>query len=332
MDNMRLFYRGINAKMAVKKYNGFLPAVINQQVADSLCAIQAGNKNLSKAMIDKLKRHHLVIEKNSALYSTIPMLSCDLSLAIETEIKKRLDKDFAASSTIAKMAEKLADKWQVSSHVFVSQLVLGTMWFNMWLKLSDNKHNPVAVLIPDIDLNHVFYNEMYPILGNNVIVYWQSTLLGHPDTIYDILNDKYVTASIQSINEKFEFIPVGNALVLLKQLNMYKNRSDENKMPIPFIDLPKIDQALVKAVKGELQEVARVFYTNQQVLSEIAATFYNERAAAQGEVSYHNFRQMIYLVFSYCVVEAWLGSGLFPESVRIRDRKRKHNAPVWQIK
>ena len=160
MENMRLFYRSLNAHRAITQFNGFLPSIVDQQAATELCNLQSG-KPVDKEIIQKLIKHNIVVKKNNSYYSKIAMLSCDLSKEIEQNINQELkDIDYAGNNIVASIAKKLEHEWQNIGHATITQLVLGIMWFNMNLKLG-NANNSVAILLPDMDLNHIFYNEIY---------------------------------------------------------------------------------------------------------------------------------------------------------------------------
>jgi hypothetical protein len=332
MDNMRLYYRGLNAQVAIKEFNGYLPTIVNTHVANELCSLQTGKQITNNELVKKLKNHNILVEESGKLYSKIPMLTQPLSTDIEKVLKAELKSiDYAGEKIIAKIADKLSDNWDTIAHSLLGQLIIGTLWFNMNIKLSKSVDNTVALLLPDMDLNHIFYNGIYPLYGNSTVVYWQSTLLCHPDTVYDILNDKNVVVSLRGLNDRLEFIPSGNALVLLKKLKMYKNRSDDNKLPVSYVSLPEVTKQTVVKIGSELKQLAKVFHSVYPKLNKVANEFYSSRNESQKQVSEHSFNQMVYLVFSYCVVEKWLASNNLPNTVLGKDKKKKQSSPKWSL-
>ncbi|QOR36137.1 hypothetical protein IMX26_04810 [Clostridium sp. 'deep sea'] len=331
MQNMRLFYRSLNAQRAITQFNGFLPSVIDHQVAIELCNLQSGQP-VDNEILQKLIKHNIVVKKNNGYYSKIAMLSCNLSKEIELNIKQELkDIDFSGSKIVASMAKKLEADWQHIGHATITQLVLGIMWFNMNLKLGNEANNSVAILLPDMDLNHIFYNEIYPLFGNSSVVYWQSELLCHPDIVYDILNNINVVKSMRSLDDNYEFIPIGNGLVLLAKLKMYKNKKGNAGMTTTHVSLPEVNKYHVNKIKSELKKFAELFYSIYPKLASISNKLYKNRKDSQVEISEFSFNQMVYLVFSYCVVENWLKSGNLPQYVPVKDKKKKQNSPTFSL-
>ena len=331
MENMRLFYRGLNAYKAIEHFNGFLPNLINQQAATELCKLQSG-QTVNKEILQGLCKHNIVVKKNNTYYSKIAMLSCDLSEQIKQSIKQELkDIDYAGNSIIDSIANKLQDDWQNIGHVVVSQLVLGVLWFNMNIKLSGKENETIALLLPDMDLNNISYNEIYPLFGNSSVVYCQSKLLCHPDIVYDILNNIHVQKSMRSLDDNNEFIPIGNSLNLLSKLKMYKNKKGNSGIPTTVVSLPEFNKELVVKIRSELKQLAKLFYSVYPKLAKIATKLYENRKESQAELSEFSFEQMVYLVYSYCVLESWLSSGYLPQLVSVKDNKKKQKSPTFCV-
>jgi len=332
VENMRLFFRSFDAASAVDHFSGFLPTIMTDQVMQSVCELQAGQNISDSERIAELIEHKVLVERDGAYYSKVPLLTSDFAKQIRRELAQSLPKSQQlGQEQIRMMAESDPELWQDSGHVVLSQLILGLLWYKMWQDLADDPHAPAAVIVADIDLTPAFMPGIYPLYGNQSISYWQSSLLGHPDTIHDILHHPNVVKSLQSMNNQSDFIPIDNVLVLLKSLNMYKTRPGENKLPMPYVTLPTIDQNFVKQNQSHLQKCAELFYNITNTLTAITQKIFAERCTVMQAVEYDYFRQMVYLVFCHHVMAIWQDDGLLPEENRVRDRKKINTAPQWRL-
>lgn len=321
---IQLMFRGVNAAKAINQFEGYLPELLQAKEIAGLIKLMQGHAIADQAIKQKLLQHHIIIERNGQVFSCIPVLTAQYSEQIEQQVQKVATKVAEQTEGIIPiLAKKLPEHWDKVGHVFMGQVVIGSLWYKLWQDISVDKDAPTATLIADTAITHMFYEGVYPLTSNEAISYWQSALLGNPNRVYDILHHKEVIPTLQSINERYEVIPINNALPLMLPLKMYKTRRGENGMPVQYIDLPRIDLTQIQHVRLELKQLCRCFYQASAQLEAISQICFEHRPQVFQAVTYHDFRQIIYLVFSYVVVEHWLTHHQLPAIVPIKGMNKK---------
>ncbi len=330
MESTRVFLRGLDARMAIEKYDGPLYNALFPRALRYMCKWETGEKEDFETMEEWLWMNNIVEAENGVTYPKVPILTAGLA----SEIKKKIDKTFSNKDYCIdkiKRISKQFDNWEEVGRNFVSQIIIGVLWLNAWMKSSDNPCDPAALIITDLDLSPVFMSGISPLKGNEIISYWQTNQLGHPDTLHDILNNRAVVKSLESIKDDYTFNSVENTLVLLNKLKMYKTKTGDANIPVPYINLPKISLDDVKTSHDELVDLASNFLDKIDKLDHIAKAFYENRPAILKKVDYYNYRNMVFLVYSYCSIEKYLNAGVFVEGKLAKDTKSKKSNPKWTM-
>jgi hypothetical protein len=330
MESTRVFLRGLDARVAIEKYDGPLYNALFPRALRYMCKWETGEKEDFETMEEWLWMNNIVEEDNGITYPKVPLLSADIANEIKKKINKKLTDEKYGIEDIKKISSRF-EEWEEVGHNFVSQIVIGLLWFNAWMRSSDNPKDPAALILTDLDLSPVFVTGIAPLKGNEIISYWQTNQLGHPDTLHDILNDRAVVKSLESINDDYTFNAVENALVLLNKVKMYKTKTGDTNIAVPYINLPKIDFNDVKYCHKELSSLASQFLDNIEVLDNIAKEFYEERPAILSKVEYHNYRNMVFLVYSYCAIEVYMNHDIFIEGKLAKDTKSIKPSPQWTM-
>ncbi|MFP4456210.1 MAG: hypothetical protein ACLFPS_00935 [Clostridia bacterium] len=330
MESTRVFLRGLNARIAIERYDGPLYYALFPRALKYMCKWETGEKEDFETMEQWLSMNNITEQENDILYPKIPLLTADVAKEYQKRITAELKDDLCGLEHIRKIKDKF-ENWDEVGYNFVSQIILGVLWFNAWMKSSDHPDEPAALIITDIDLSPVFINGIVPLKGNEIISYWQTNQLGHPDTLNDTLNDKAVIKSLESINQDYTFTAYENALVLLNRLKAYKTKTGDANIAVPYIDLPKITLEDVKKCKTELSDLTKHFISKIEKLDKIAREFYENRQAILKKIDYHNYRNMIFLVYKYCVIDEYNKNEIFIEGKLAKDTKKIKPSPQWTM-
>lgn len=330
MESTRVFLRGLDARVAIERYDGPLYNSLFPRVLRYMCRWETGDKEDFQTMEEWLWMNNITVEKDGETYPKVPLLTADMATRFQEAILSKLGNDFSGTQFIKQMSYKVSN-WESHGHIFVSQLVIGVLWFSIWMKSSDNPKEPAALIITDLDLSPVFIPGIVPLRGNEIISYWQTNQFGHPDTIHDILNNKAVVKSLETIREDYSFDSISNALVSLNKLKMYKTKTGQGNLAVPHIILPKIHFEEVKKCEKEFSELADLFISNLHLLDEIANDFYEKRPNVMKMIDYHNYRNMVFLVFSYCAIDEYIKENIFIDGKAANDTKKIKDEPQWKM-
>src|SRR6056297_2726667 len=165
MESTRVFLRGLDARMAIEKYDGPLYNALFPRALRYMCKWETGEKEDFETMEEWLWMNNIVEAENGITYPKVPLLRADLANEIKKKINKAFsDKDYGIDGV--KKISKHFDSWEEVGHNFVSQIVIGILWFNAWMKFSDNPKDPAALIITDLDLSPVFISGISPLKGN----------------------------------------------------------------------------------------------------------------------------------------------------------------------
>jgi hypothetical protein len=329
MDNTRVIFKGLDAKAAIEKYDGPLYNALFSRVLEYMCKWQTDNKEDFETMEEWLLMNRIAVISEGELYPKVPLLTVDVAKEMQKDLLELLPNDFSGSKYIENISSKFED-WEDTGHIFISQIILGVMWFNAWIKTSEDPKEPLAIIVTDLDHSPVFSSGLTPLKDNEIISFWQTNQFGHPDTLYDVLKNEAVVKSFESMNDDYTFTAVDNTLVLLNKLKAYKT-STTGSNPLPYISLPKITYLQVKEHKKDLSRLSELFVSNIEMLEKVARKHYKNRPSIQRMVDYTNYRNMVYLVFSYCVVDDYLEKDLLVEGRTAKDTKSKSNSPKWTM-
>ncbi len=329
MNSLRVVFKCLDARAAIEKYDGPLYNALFSRVIEFMCKWQTGSKEDFETVEEWLLLNNIAAIKDGDIYPKVPLLTVDVAKKMQEEILNELPKDFSGSKYVKEIVEK-SDNWEEIGHNFVSQVLLGGLLFNAWMRKSDNPSEPVALIVTDLDHSPVFIPGLVPLTGNEIISYLQTNQFGHPDTLYDIFTSRAVRKSLESINHDYTFNAVDNTLVLFNKLKMYKNKTVRNN-PIPYISLPKINYPYVKGFRKELSKLSDNFFSQIEILDKVAKEFYNNRPEILKMIDYCNYRNMVFYVYNYCLVDDYLEKNLLVTTRLAKDTKSKSSSPKWKM-